>query len=107
MMKETEELLQLMERASGIESADIISRKRQRPLPALRWFIGADLMALGYSSVMAARELNIDHATLLHGRKQIEDITDRKGWKVEVRIYMKFRKLVDEYRQTGTVGFLM
>jgi len=106
-MKETDELLDLMAQCSGYTKDEILSGKRQRPLPALRWFIGAELMALGYSSMMAARELNIDHATLLHGRKQIEEITERRGWKVEVRIYMKFRKLVDEYRLNGTVGFLM
>lgn len=98
-MKETDELLNLMVQCSGYSKEDILSRKRQRPLPALRWFIGAELMALGYSSMMAARELNIDHATLLHGRKQIDAITERNGWRAEVQIYVQFKKLVNANRK--------
>ena len=72
----------------------ILSKSRQRPLPALRWFIGDELVKRGYSSALAARELNIDHATLLHGRKQIKAITERRGWAFELGIYIKFRRKV-------------
>lgn len=57
--------------------------------------IGDKLMSLGYSSGKTSKILNIDHATLLHGRKQIADITARNGWREELDILTKFKRYAD------------
>ena len=95
-MKEiTEKLLQKMERASGIEVARILSKSRKSPLPAIRWMIGRELIRHGYSSVVAASELNIDHATLLYGRKKLKDMRcGDRHWTLEIEIEEKFLYLL-------------
>lgn len=99
MLPQTTELLGLMQQASGFTPDEILGGCRKIPLPACRWFIGAELMDMGFTSMMAARELNIDHATLLHGRKQINAITERNGWRADVQIYVQFKKLVNANRK--------
>lgn len=87
--------MQVMVDVSKFTTEDIMGGCRQRPLPALRWFIGDELYKRGYSSCVAAREINIDHATLLHGRKQIRKMkADKKGWAIELEIYNEFRKRI-------------
>jgi len=88
-----------MQQASGFTSDEILGRSRKAPLPACRWFVGSALMDMGFSSMIAARELGLNHATLLHGRKQIDAITERNGWRGEVAIYVQFKKLVNADKQ--------
>ena len=79
--------------ASGYSKEEILSNNRTRPLPAIRWFIGDKLVQMGYSTSKAAKILNINHATLLHGRKQIPSISERMGWKEELDILTQFNAL--------------
>lgn len=92
-MDEVEKIFQAMQTASGFSKEQILHTSRKRPLPAIRYMIGDKIMALGYSSTYTSKILNIDHATLLHGRKQIADITARNGWKQEIDILTKFKEL--------------
>ena len=98
MKEDVEILLGIMERASGYVRDDILSKNRTRPLPALRWFIGSELMDMGYSATMAAREVGIDHATLLNGRKQMRNIEKKNNWGVEAKIYERFKGLINANR---------
>lgn len=92
-MDDIDKIFRAMETASGFSKEEILQTNRKRPFPAIRYMIGDKLMALGYSSTYASKILNIDHATLLHGRKQIADITARNGWKQEIDILTKFKEL--------------
>lgn len=92
-MDDIEKIFQAMQTASKFSKEEILQKSRKRPLPAIRYMIGDKLMALGYSSTYASKILNIDHATLLHGCKQIADITARNGWKQELDVLTKFKEL--------------
>lgn len=98
MLPQTEKLLFLMQQASGFSQDEILSQSRKAPLPACRYFVGAELMNMGFSSMVVSRELGIDHATLLHGRKMIASMTERNGWKTEKLILDKFKELLDADR---------
>lgn len=86
-------IINLAIKASGYSQEQILSESRIRPLPAIRWMIGDKLMSLGFSSMKVSKILNIDHATLLYGRKQIADITARNGWREEIEILSIFKEL--------------
>lgn len=89
-----------MSTVSGFSSKAILSRRRQRPLPALRWMICRELLEQHYSNCAAARELKIDHATLLHGIKTLGQMHyDAQGWALEIEIESKFKKAI--YGQKG------
>lgn len=92
-MSDLERLTQAAETASGFSKEEILGKCRQRPLPAIRWMIGEALYDLGYSESMAARMLQLNHATLYHGRKQLKEMPLNKNWRVEHRIYQKFQEL--------------
>lgn len=92
-MDDIEKIFQAMQTASGFTKEQILQTGRKRPLPAVRYMIGDKLMALGYSSTCASKILNIDHATLLHGRKIMKEVTARNGWKQELDILTKFKEL--------------
>lgn len=92
-MNDIEKIFQAMQTASGFSKEQILQTSRKRPLPAIRYMIGDKIMALGYSSSYASKILNIDHATLLHGRKIIKEVTARNGWKQELDILTKFKEL--------------
>ena len=92
-MDDIEKIFQAMQTASGFSKEQILQTSRKRPLPAIRYMIGDKLMALGYSSSCASKILNIDHATLLHGRKIMKEVTARNGWKQELDILIQFKEL--------------
>ena len=85
-MDDIENIFKAMQTASGFS-------KEANMAPAIRYMIGDKLMALGYSSTYTSKILNIDHATLLHGRKIIKEVTARNGWKQELDILTKFKEL--------------
>lgn len=93
----TQKLLTTMSAVSGFSSRAILSRKRHRPLPALRWMIGRELLRNNYSSCSAARELNIDHATLLHGINTLGNMEADKsrGWQLELDIEEQFKTAIN------------
>ena len=92
-MDDIDKIFQAMQTASGFSKEEILQAGRKRPFPAIRYMIGEKLMALGYTNSYSANILNIDHATLLHGRKLMKDITARNGWKQELDILTKFREI--------------
>ena len=59
--------------------------------------IGRELLRNNYSSCSAARELKIDHATLLHGIKTLDLMgTDKsRGWQLEIDIERQFKTAID------------
>lgn len=85
-----------MAAVSGFSTRSIISRQRKCPLPALRWMIGRELLRHGYSNSFAARELRLDHATLLHGIKTLDAMKDdEKGWRLEIEIEKRFNNAIN------------
>ena len=88
-----EVLINRMVEASKQEREDILSAKRNYPLPVCRWVIGAKLMESGYPSTKVSKSLGIDHATLLYGRKKIKKIKAELGWTWEVEIINRFEQL--------------
>lgn len=92
-MERIANIIKLMVKVSGYSQEQILSKSRIRPLPAIRWFIGDKLIELGYSCSKASRVLNIDHATLLNGRKQIPNMEKDFRWREELDIYNKFTEL--------------
>ena len=92
-MDDIDKIFRAMETASGFSKEEILQTNRKRPFPAIRYMIGDKLMALGYSSSCASKILNIDHATLLHGRKIMKEVTARNGWKQEIDILIQFKEL--------------
>lgn len=92
-MDDIDKIFRAMETASGFSKEEILQTNRKRPFPAIRYMIGDKLMAMGYSSSYASKILNIDHATLLHGRKIMKDVTARNGWKQEIDILIQFKEL--------------
>lgn len=93
----TQELLTTMSAVSGFSSRAILSRKRHRPLPALRWMIGRELIRNHYTNSLAARELKLNHATLLHGIKTLARMgKDRsRGWQLEIDIEEQFKTAIN------------
>lgn len=92
----TRKLLDVACEVSGYSAADVLSGCRKRPLPAVRYIVGDALMRAGYSSVMAARELGINHATLLHGRKQMQDWKLTRAYDVEQNIKDVFNEQIQD-----------
>lgn len=92
-MNDVEKIFQAMQTASGFSKEEILQTGRKRPFPVIRYMIGDKLMAMGYSSSCASKILNIDHATLLHGRKIMKEVTARNGWKQEIDILIQFKEL--------------
>lgn len=92
----TRKLLDVACEVSGYSAADVLSGCRKRPLPAVRYIVGDALMRAGYSSAMAARELGIDHATLLHGRKQMNDWKRSRAYDVEQNIKDVFNEQIQD-----------
>ena len=92
----TQELLTTMSAVSGFSSRDILSRKRFHPLPALRWMIGRELIINHYTNSLAARELKLNRATLLHGIKTLDLMRSDKsrGWQLEIDIEKQFKTAI-------------
>lgn len=86
-------LVNRMVTASNQEREDILSKKRNYPLPVCRWAIGAKLMECGYPSTKVSQALGMNHATLLYGRNKIKRIKSKLGWKWEIEIVNKFEEL--------------
>lgn len=98
-LKETQRFVDCMAIASGFDEDELISKSRKWPLPACRWFIGSELVDLGYPSTIAAKEIGLDHATLLYGRKKIKVMHKTRRWKWENEIHEKFKKLINADKQ--------
>lgn len=98
-LKETQRFVDCMAIASGFDEDELISQSRKRPLPACRWFIGSELVDLGYPSTLAAKEVGLDHATLLYGRKQIKVMKKQRRWHWENKIFSDFKKLINADKQ--------
>ena len=95
MTSETAHIVSLMATASGESVESILGKERHRPLPALRWMIGRELTTRGYSGNYAAREIGINHATLLHGMKQLKRMAVDECWHPEQMIASEFYRLLD------------
>lgn len=95
MTPETRQLLTLMSTASGESVENITGKERRRPLPAVRWLIGAELVSRGFSVNQAAHEIGLDHNTLRHGLDQLRLMPHNKNWHMEQVIAAEFRRLLD------------
>ena len=95
MTPETTRLIKLISQASGETVRTITGRERRRPLPALRWMVGSELIRRGYSVNHAARELGLDHNTLHHGIEQLKIMKFDVNWHPEQMIEAEFYRLLD------------
>ena len=95
MTPETQHVISLMAKASGETVRAITGRERRRPLPALRWMVGRELMQRGYSGNYAAREMGLDHNTLRHGIEQLKVMALDVNWHPEQMIAAEFYRLLD------------
>lgn len=95
MTPETIRLVKLISQASGETVRAIAGRGRRRPLPALRWMVGRELMQRGYSGNYAAREMGLDHNTLRHGIEQLKVMALDVNWHPEQMIAAEFYRLLD------------
>lgn len=96
---ETPCLIKKMSDVSGLPESHIMSKSRKWPLPACRWFIGAELMNMGFPSTVAAKNLGLDHATLLYGRKQIKKMKKSRRFRWENEIYERFKESINADKQ--------
>ncbi len=95
MTPETIRLVKLISQASGETVERITGRERHRPLPALRWMVGRELMLRGYSGNYAAREIGLDHNSLRHGIEQLKCMALDDSWHPEQMIAAEFYRLLD------------
>lgn len=95
MTPEARQLVTLMVAASGESADSITGKERRRPLPAVRWLIGAELVSRGHSVNQAAREIGLDHNTLRYGLDQLQLMPHNKSWHQEQVIAAEFRRLID------------
>ena len=72
MNDESRLLVAIVAGVSGETFNTILSGTRRRPLPICRYIVARELYKRGYSLPRAGAELGIDHATVLHACKQIE-----------------------------------
>lgn len=102
----TQKLLTTMSAVSGFSSRAILSRNRRRPLPALRYMIGCELIRNHYTISLAARELKLNHATLLHGIKTLDLMrTDKsRGWQLEIYIEEQFITAINGKEEINEQG---
>ena len=77
--EEVEQLYRIMSDCSGESVEDLQGKGRRRPHPICRYLIGMELIRRKYSANCAARQIGIDHATFLHGRKEIEKMHQTGG----------------------------
>ena len=95
MNKETAELYRIMSKCSGESVKDLQGRGRRRPLPICRYLIGVELIRRNYSSNAAAVQLGLNHATLLHGRKEVEKMHHSySGYGEELMIEVLFNRAI-------------
>ena len=96
MNDETRHLFEVMSSVSGESVEDLMGKGRRRPLPTCRYIVGIELMARGYSANRAAWLVGLNHATLFHGRKVLEDMrtTASRCYAEECMIDENFRRAI-------------
>lgn len=98
MKAETRKLLEMVSQASGETIDDIMSKQRRRPLPACRWLVARELVRRGYSKDYASHQVNITHASLLHGTFMLDVMVQhpRNGYAEEVHIERRFNAALQD-----------
>lgn len=98
MTDQTRQLVAVVAGIAGVTFNTILSGKRTRPLPICRYLVTQELVRNGMSTQAAGHELNIDHATVLHGAFVIDRITEDNGYHDTDELFIKreFRRLKDE-----------
>lgn len=92
MSEETQRLMDIVSDVSGQSVEAIMSGGRRRPLPTCRWLVARELMRRGYSSEYSSRQVGITHASLLHGKKMLDIMSQhpRNGYAEERLIEAAF-----------------
>jgi hypothetical protein len=97
MTKESRQLVALVAALSEETYNTVLSRCRRRPLPVCRYLVAQELMHRGWSSQKAAREIGLNHVTVLHGNKVLDQITEVNGYTTdEMFIKRDFLRLKDD-----------
>lgn len=97
----TDQARQLVAVAAGIAGETyntVLSGTRKRPLPICRYLVAQELVRQGLSTVAAGRELNINHATVTHGKAVLDKITEDNGYYNTDELFIKreFQRLKDD-----------
>lgn len=81
---------------SDILGRDIRERSRERMLVWARNMAFYQLAKDGYSLGSIGRFMGFDHATVIHGRRQAENMLNLPGmYKEEYGIWLKFQKTIE------------
>lgn len=65
-------------RIAGVEAADIFSTSRKRHIVYARWAVMTGMVKRGVSRARVGKRLGRDHATVIHGLREIAYLADRR-----------------------------
>ena len=94
MNDEARQLVAIIAGVSGETFNTILSGGRRRPLPFCRYIVARELYKRGYSLPRAGAELGIDHATVLHGIRQLDSM-NTGGYERELEILRDFTRILE------------
>ena len=98
MTDQTRQIVAVVAGIADVRFNAILSGSRKRPLPICRYLVAQELVLRGMTTSAAGREININHATVLHGRAALEEITEANGYydTDELFIIREFRRLIND-----------
>ncbi len=99
MNDESRLLVAIAAGVSGETFNTILSGARRRPLPFCRYIVARELYLRGYTTASAGAEVGIDHATVLHGIRQLEEMKFG-GYDEELEILRDFTRIVESDIET-------
>lgn len=80
---------------SGLLGRNVMERSREHMLVWARYMICYKLLMSGYSQPKVGKELNLNHATVCHGKKQVETMLKYPGmYPEETCLWEKFTSLL-------------
>lgn len=98
MTDQTRQLVAVVAGIADVTFNAILSGSRKRPLPICRYLVAQELVNRDLTTSAAGHELNIDHASVTHGRAVLDKITEANGYADtdELFIVKEFQRLKDE-----------
>ena len=99
MNDESRLLVAIVAGVSGETFNTILSGARRRPLPFCRYIVARELYRRGYSTAKAGAQVGLDHATVLHGMRQLK-LMYSGGYNGEMEIQRDFNRILDSMDNT-------
>lgn len=101
-MSEYNTLIVIMSYITGL-SEDELKTKRQYPVPYYRAMITERLRELGYKYTWIGKLFNRNHATLIHGLEQLDNMKKFPIDKQLLFIYKRFRETIENKTKDQSV----